>query len=165
MAHNYETSSRQRYIMNRLSIAAILPHLQVFGGIRRYLALGEAWRALGHHITLYTPEGIPPDWFAFGGRVRSFGLLGQTRHDLAFASQPALLERLRALPADRRVFYCVLEGEPGEAEAARDPDLLLMANSIELAARLARRYRRPVLDGAGGIDPDFFHPGRGARDP
>ena len=39
--------------MKQYSLAAVLPHLEVFGGIRRYLALGRTWSAWGHAVTLY----------------------------------------------------------------------------------------------------------------
>jgi glycosyltransferase involved in cell wall biosynthesis len=140
--------------MNILSIAAVLPHLRVFGGIRRYLSLGEAWRAWGHEVVLYTPDGAAEAWLPFGGTVRPFAAIGSTRHDVAFTPQPA-----------QRLWSCAAENEPGEALAARDRSIALAAVSSALAARLARRARRPVIDGAGAVDAALFHPGRGARDP
>jgi glycosyltransferase involved in cell wall biosynthesis len=152
--------------MKQYSIAVLLPHLEVFGGIRRYLALGGLWSAWGHAVTLRTATGQPPDWTPFAGRVERHDAASPgVPFDAAFTPQPALLPRLRELPAARRVYYCVLEGEPGEGAALRDPGLTLMANSGALVARLARAARRPVLDGVGGIDPAFFHPDRSARAP
>jgi glycosyltransferase involved in cell wall biosynthesis len=52
----------------------------------------------------------------------------------------------------------VIEREPGEADAIQDPAITLMANSSALRASLARRARRPVLDGIGGIDTALFRP-------
>jgi glycosyltransferase involved in cell wall biosynthesis len=152
--------------MRTLTIAAILPHLEVFGGIRRYLSLGNAWVALGHRVVLFTPTGEAPVWMRFAGEVRSWEGAprrdgagpGAPPFDVAFTPQAALLPQLRSLPAARRVYYCVIEKEPGEADALRDPAITLMANSSALRASLARRARRPVLDGIGGIDPTLFHP-------
>ena len=151
--------------MNTLSIAAVLPHLRVFGGIRRYLTLGETWRSWGHQVVLYTPDGVAAAWLPFGGTVRPFSALGSARHDIAFTPQPALLPQLHAVPAAQRLWYCAAENEPGEALAVRDRGILLAAVSTALAQRLRRRARRPVLDGAGGVDAAFFRPDRGARDP
>jgi hypothetical protein len=150
--------------LERLRIAALLPHLEVFGGVRRYLLLARTWRSWGHEVVLYTPSGTPPAWLEPAVPVRSFDALADAPpFEVAFTPQPALLGRLRALPADRRVFYCVLEGERGEDEALRDPAITLMANSSALRVHLARRAGRAVLDGIGRIDPDVFHPDPAVR--
>jgi len=150
--------------MERLRLGVLLPHLEVFGGVRRYLMLGRTWTSWGHEVVLFTPEGRPADWLESSALVRPLAALGgETRFDAVFTPQPALLPLLRQAPADRRVFYCVLEGEKGEASALKDPALTLMANSGALRASLARRSGRPVLDGVGGIDPSAFRPVAGAR--
>ena len=151
--------------MNRLSISAVLPHLRVFGGIRRYLSLGQVWASWGHEVVLYTPDGEPAAWLPFSGTVRSFREIGDRRHDVALTPQPALLGALARVPTTRRVWYCAAENEPGEDLALDEPGLLLAAVSTALARRLARRTRRPVIDGAGAVDATFFRPDRGARDP
>ncbi len=152
--------------MHQLRIAAVLPHLEVFGGVRRYLMLARTWAAWGHEVTLWTPTGEAPTWLATPARVRRLGEdPGPGPWDAVFTPQPALLDAVRALPAARRVYYCVLEGERGESAALGAGDLTLMANSAALLAALARRARRPVLDGIGGIDPAFFRPDPSARDP
>lgn len=151
--------------MNRLSIAAVLPHLRVFGGIRRYLALGQVWSDWGHDVVLYTPDGEPADWLPFGGTVRPFRDIGDRPHDVALTPQPALLGALARVPTSRRVWYCAAENEPGEALALEDADLLRAAVSTALAARLRRRAGRTVIDGAGAVDATFFRPDRGAPDP
>jgi glycosyltransferase involved in cell wall biosynthesis len=152
--------------MKRTSIAAILPHLGVFGGIRRYLSLGNEWARLGYRVVLFTPTGRPPDWMPFAGEVRPWDALATSgEFDLALTPQAALLDHLLALPSARRVYYCVLEGERGEERALADPRITLMANSSALRARLARRARRPVLDGVGGIDTSLFRPDPARRGP
>ncbi len=151
--------------MEHYSIGAVLPHLRVFGGIRRYLSLGSVWHSWGHDVALYTPEGAPSDWLPFPGRIRPFAALSTGSHDVAFTPQPTLLPELRGLIATRRIWYCAAENEPGEALAIRDRNLGLAAVSTALAKRLARRARRPVLDGSGAVDVDFFRPERGVRDP
>src|SRR5258708_4255764 len=131
-----------------MRLAAVLPHLSVFGGIRRYLSLGNCWIDQGHEVVLFTPTGEAPSWLPFRGLVRAWDApLGAAPFDAAFTPQAALLPRMRALPALRRVYYCALEGERGEEDAWRDPAITLMANSSALRRSLARRARRPVLDG------------------
>jgi glycosyltransferase involved in cell wall biosynthesis len=151
--------------MNKLSISAVLPHLRVFGGIRRYLSLGQVWSSWGHEVVLYTPDGVAEAWLPFSGTVRPFREIGDRRHDVAFTPQPALLGALARVPTSRRVWYCAAENEPGEALALGETGLLLAAVSTALAGRLRRRTGRPVIDGAGAVDAGFFRPDRGRRDP
>jgi glycosyltransferase involved in cell wall biosynthesis len=158
IVHSNETGLGDRSELEHYSIAAVLPGLNVFGGIRRYLSLGAVWRAWGHEVTLYTPSGEPPSWLDFSGTVRPFTALEHGRHDLAFTPEAPLLPRLRALAAERRAFYVAIEGAKGEGEPLRDRSLLVYAVSSALRARLARRYGRPVLDGAGAVDLERFRP-------
>ena len=152
--------------LERYRLAALLPHLEVFGGVRRYLMLARTWTSWGHEVVLHTPVGAPSDWLDSGALVRPLAALASAQpYDAAFTPQPALLDALRLAPAARRVFYCVLEGERGEERALRDPAFTLMANSGALRSRLARRAGRTVLDGVGGIDPDAFRPDPVARAP
>jgi glycosyltransferase involved in cell wall biosynthesis len=116
-------------------------------------------------VVLYTPEGQPADWLPFEGKVRSFEALSTGSHDVAFTPQPTLLPELRRLIATRRIWYCAAENEPGAALAIRDHTIGLAAVSTALVRRLAARARRPVIDGAGAVDIEFFHPARGRRDP
>ena len=152
--------------MTQYRIAAVLPHLSVFGGIRRYLMLGREWTRMGHEVVLFTPDGAAESWLASNVRVAPWdALTGSRTFDAAFTPQVDLLPRLRALPARARVWYCVLEGERGERADIAADDLVLMANSGALRTRLARRAGRAVLDGIGGIDPERFRPDPAQRRP
>ena len=152
--------------LERYRLAALLPHLEVFGGVRRYLMLARTWTSWGHEVVLHTRDAAAAGWLESGASVRPLDALGSASpYDAVFTPQPALLDALRAAPAARRVFYCVLEGERDEERALRDPALTLMANSGALRARLARRAGRVVLDGVGGLDPDAFRPDPAARAP
>src|SRR5262245_54786834 len=56
-----------RYRAGPMRIALFLPHVGVFGGVRRFVELGNAWSAMGHEVRLFHPEGRPPDWLPFAG--------------------------------------------------------------------------------------------------
>ena len=142
----------------RMRIATFLPHVGVFGGVRRFLELGSEWTAAGHEVTLYHPSGEAPAWLPYAGRVAPLAAAAADASDLAVTADPHTWPAFRAHRARLHLYYCVLEGDPGVAAAIRDRDVLLAANSGPLRAALARRTRRPVLDGVGGIRPGFFRP-------
>ena len=141
-----------------MRIATFLPHVRVFGGVRRFLELGNAWVRQGHDVTLYHPDGDAPTWLPYLGRVaRLDGVIA--RADLALCADSHTFAAFRRTPAERLVYYCVLEKDPGLAAAIADRTLLLAANSGPLRRRVARESGRPVLDGIGGINLEQFAPG------
>jgi glycosyltransferase involved in cell wall biosynthesis len=138
-------------------IAALLPHIQVFGGVRRYLELGTQFVRHGHEFTLFHPAGGPPDWLPFAGRTLPFSAIGNESFDIGLCSEYSVLDRFSLLPASRKYFYFVLEGHKREREVARS-GLRLLANSEGLARRIERKYGAACLRAPGGINPDLFHP-------
>lgn len=146
-----------------MRIGLFLPHVGVFGGVRRYLELGNEWVAMGHAVTLYHPAGTPPGWLPFAGVTRRSEEAREQESDLAIAGDVHSFPLFREHRAARHLYYCVLEGDPGLSRALADPAVLLMANSGPLRAALGRRSRGPVLDGIGGIRPERFTPDPAAR--
>lgn len=140
-----------------MKIAALLPHLQVFGGVRRYLELGNQFVRLGHAFTIFHPGGEPPGWLPFEGRTRPLSELRTESFDIGLCSEYSVLDRFSALPAVRKYFYFVLAGHKREREVARS-GLRLLANSEGLARRIERKYGVDCLRAPGGVNPDLFHP-------
>ena len=142
-----------------MRIATFLPHVGVFGGVRRFIELGNAWVARGHEVTLYHPAGEPPGWLPYSGRVAPLAAAAAASSEVALCADPHTWSVFRAHRAARHVYYCVLERDPGLRQALADRDVVLAANSSPLRRDLVRRADRPVLDGIGGIDPERFRPG------
>jgi glycosyltransferase involved in cell wall biosynthesis len=139
-------------------IGAILPHLLVFGGVRRYIELGNAFAGRGHEFSIYTPDGVPPAWLPFRGSVRSFAELAGRGHDVLVCGSPEHAGLLASSAARLRVFYLQLEGVADEREIVRSGRFRIMAVSSGIARRVRRRYGVEPLDGIGGVNPDLFHP-------
>ncbi len=146
-----------------MRIATFLPHVGVFGGVRRFLELGNEWIALGHHVTLYHPDGTPPAWLEYRGRVAPLANAAGESSDLAIGADPHTYAAFRAHAAEVHLYYCVIEGDPGLAAAMHDPGVTLAANSHALIEQVAAKARRHVLDGVGGIRLTQFHPAPAER--
>jgi len=142
-----------------MRISLFLPHVGVFGGVRRFLELGNSWRALGHEVTLFHPGGEPPAWLPFSGVTAALERAPDQVVDLALCADPHTFATFAAQRAGVHLYYCVIEGDPGVARAHSRPDIRLAANSGPLRRRLQERTPHPVLDGAGGINVRQFHPG------
>ncbi len=141
-----------------LRIAALLPHVEVFGGVRRYIELGNALAARGHRFVLFHPSGEKPAWLELRAETRPFAALEREPFDAAMCGEPSILDALARVPAARRYFYFVLEGHKREREVARRRDLLFLGNSEGICRRLERKYGLAIQRAPGGVNPEIFHP-------
>ncbi|HET9951149.1 MAG TPA: glycosyltransferase [Candidatus Eisenbacteria bacterium] len=147
--------------MEPLRIAIVLPHLGVYGGIRRFLELARVWGERGHAVAILTPrpregavaEGEP--WLPFGGERGGLERLSGGGWDALLSPDPDLFLRAES-PGALRVFYAVLEKAPRAVEAWRRADLVL-ANSANMRRHLAR-HGIEAGDGVGGVNLGFFTP-------
>lgn len=148
-----------------MRIGAILPHLLVFGGVRRYIELGNAFIARGHAFTIYTPGGRSPDWLPFGGTVRSLEGIASEHSDVMLCGSPELLPALEGSAARIKIFYLQIERMAHEADIVRSGRYHIMVNSTGLRRHIIRRYGVTPLDGIGAVNPRLFHPtGERGRD-
>jgi glycosyltransferase involved in cell wall biosynthesis len=143
---------------NSLDFAALLPGLGVFGGVRRFLEIGNELVRRGHQYTVYHPAGTPPEWIEFAGAVRPLSDLARARHQIAICNDPPLLDEFDRARADVKLFYFVLENIRGERAIARHPGWSIIANSTGMADRLWRRYRVRAGKVVGGINLEMFRP-------
>ena len=141
-----------------MRIATFLPHVGVFGGVRRFLELGNEWARKGHEVTLFHPSGDAPAWLPYDGRVRPLAEAADETSDLTLCADAHTYDDFRAHRSGRHLYYCVLEGDPGLARAIADPAVRLAANSGALRDTVRRRSGRDVLDGIGGIRTTTFRP-------
>jgi glycosyltransferase involved in cell wall biosynthesis len=142
--------------MDRLRLAVVLPHLGVYGGIRRFLELGRVWTERGHHVALAVPPESAGEaaWLPFPGRITPIDELPRETWDAVLSPDPFLFDQVD-LPGALRVFYAVLEKAPGARSAWRSADLVL-ANSRGMTRHLKRRGIRAVA-AVGGVNPATFH--------
>lgn len=141
-----------------MKIGAALPHLLLFGGVRRYIELGNVFTARGWEFTIFTPDGAPPAWMTFAGRVSTLAELASYRPDVMITGTPEYARYLDESAAAVKIFYLQIENAEGEREIVRSGRYRIMVNSSGLASRVRKLYGIEPLDGSGGINPDLFHP-------
>ncbi len=140
-----------------MKVALLLPHVEVFGGVRRYLEVGHELAGRGLDVRLFTPRGERPDWLPFRGRAEPFSNLGREEFDVGLCSEYSVLPAFDTLRARAKYFYFVLAGHRLEREVARR-DYRFLANSRGLGRRLERRYGIDCRTAAGGVNPEIFYP-------
>ncbi len=140
-----------------MKIAALLPHVEVFGGVRRYLELGNEFVRKGHSFTLFHPAGTRPDWLEFLGETRPFTALDADSFDVALCGEYSILPFFERIRAAKKYFYFVLEGHKQERDVARRPYRFL-GNSEGICLRMEKKYGLKVVRAPGGVNPAIFHP-------
>jgi len=140
-----------------LKIAAILPHLEVFGGVRRYIEIGNNFIKRGHSFRIYHTDGSPPTWLEFFGETRPVKQVTLEENDIAISSDYSVLNYLERANAQKKIFYCLREHKNNQ-KVCTNRKLLIMGNSTGICEMVRRKYERECIEGIGGINPELFHP-------
>jgi glycosyltransferase involved in cell wall biosynthesis len=143
-----------------MNIAALLPHVEVFGGVRRYIEAGNALIKREHRVVLFTRAGEKPDWLEFRGEVRPFEAIPEEPFDVGLCSEYSILAQFEGLRARAKFFYFVLEGHRKERDVARR-GFHYLGSSEGLCWRIERKYKVRCFRAPGGVNPEIFHPFQG----
>jgi glycosyltransferase involved in cell wall biosynthesis len=140
-----------------MKIAALLPHLEVFGGVRRYLEIGNELQNRGYPFVLFHPKGNRPGWFDFKGMIKPFSSLKEESYDIGLCSEYSLLPCFERLKAKIKFFYFILEGHKNEKDVIKK-DYFFLGNSEGICRRLEKKYKISCIKVAGGVNPEIFYP-------
>jgi len=140
-----------------MKIAAILPHLDVFGGVRRYIEIGNIFVKRGHSFKIYHPSGSPPTWLEFLGETRPIEQVISDENEIAISSDYSVLDYLERANAQKKIFYCLLEHK-NNRRVCRNKKFLIMGNSTGICEMVRRKFKRDCIEAIGGVNPELFHP-------
>ena len=140
-----------------MKIAALLPHMEVFGGVRRYIEIGNALIRRGHRFVLFTPAGKHPDWLEFRGEVRAFEAIPVEDFEVGICSEYSILPHFERFSTKAKFFYFVLEGHKKERDTARR-GFYFLGCSEGICRRTERKYKVRCYRAPGGVNPEIFYP-------
>ena len=136
--------------MTGYQIAVILPHCQLFGGVRRFFELGEIFIRQGHQMLVFTPEGTSPEWFDFSGSVIALKEIDRYTPDLLFITEPVFLPQLLQSRARLKVFYHV--GPRADLRPVlKHPGIHIFSNSTNMYRRDKKKYGIDTVKAYGGV--------------
>ncbi len=140
-----------------MKIAAVLPHVEIFGGVRRYLEIGNELARRGHYFVLFHPDGSKPEWLEFKGITKSFSSLSKETFDIGLCSEYSVLPYFEKLNAGAKCFYFLLKGHKQEKETIKK-NYFFLGNSEGLCRYFEKKYRISCSRVPGGVNPEFFYP-------
>ncbi|NHB68930.1 glycosyltransferase family 4 protein [Perlabentimonas gracilis] len=140
-----------------MRIGTILPHTKLYGGVRRFLELGNLFEKAGHTPIIYTPEGLAPTWFDYRGEVKTFESLGDETLDALFFTEPEYLQLALTAKAKRKIFYFI---HPKERLTIfrKHPSIEIFANSTNLLELAQKKYKVKAFPAFGGINLSTHNP-------
>jgi len=142
-----------------MKIAALLPHVEIFGGVRRYLEIGNELAKRGYYFVLFHPDGSKPEWLEFKGITKSFSSLGEEDFDIGLCSEYSILPYFEKLNATAKIFYFLLKGHKQEKETIKK-NYFFLGNSEGLCRHLEKKYNISCSRAPGGVNPQFFFPAK-----
>lgn len=142
-----------------MKIAAVLPHVEIFGGVRRYLEIGNELTSRGYYFVLFHPDGNKPEWLEFKGITKSFSSLSKETFDIGLCSEYSVLPYFEKLNARAKCFYFLLKGHKQEKETIKK-NYFFLGNSEGLCRHLEKKYKISCSRAPGGVNPEFFYPAK-----
>lgn len=145
-----------------MKIAYILPHLKIYGGVRRALELCNRLLTRGHDMSFYTPTGWPCAWFDNHVPVRRLDNAHQDKFDLVVFTLESQWEEPRRFNTKAVLYYILHYGPlykyPEICKRSYQEPYYQVANSSWTADHIERETgRRPPIV-RSGVNRDIFHP-------
>ena len=134
-----------------MHLGVILPHTKLYGGVKRFLELGNIFIELGHTFTVYTVEGKSPSWYDFKGETKNFAALKKDDIDALFTTEVKFLEQLTTANTKRKIFYHVRMTEKIR-KALKYSDIEIFACSTNIYLYDKKKYGIEAFKALGGVN-------------
>ena len=90
-----------------MNLGVLLPHTKLYGGVKRFLELGNIFVTKGHRFIVFTPDGKAPDWFQYKGEMATFDALSNYQMDALWTTTVEYMPIVLASNAKHKIFYHV----------------------------------------------------------
>ena len=140
-----------------MRLGVLLPHTKLYGGVKRFLALGNIFVEKGHDFCVYTPDATPPDWFSYKGRMATFQQSAEDNLDALWTTTVSYVPMLVASKARHKIFYHVRIKEDLRS-VMQYPEVELFACSSNVFESDLRRYHHEPFKAVGGVTLANYQP-------
>ena len=139
-----------------MNLGVILPCTLLYGGVKRFLELGNIFITKGHSFTVFTPQGEQPNWIDFKGDVKLLDDIKQVELDAIFFTEYRYLPYIKESKAKRKIFYHVLNDKQ-IAKIAKEREIETMACSTNIC-EFDKKYGLKSFPAIGGVNIANYHP-------
>lgn len=139
----------------KMRFGVLLPHTKLYGGVKRFLELGNVFVAKGHDFCVFTPDGQAPLWFPYKGRMATFDDLPKAELDALWTTTPSMMPLVLQSKARHKIFYHVRIKEK-LAPLLKNPEVELYACSSNVYEHDLRKYGRKAFLAVGGVTVDHY---------
>jgi glycosyltransferase involved in cell wall biosynthesis len=136
--------------MDKISIGAVLPNTKLFGGVRRFFELGKIWKQHGCDVVIFTPQGIPPDWFDSSIPVEPITNLYSFSLDAIFFTEITFLPNIVESKARLKILYHV-GPRVTLKQVFKHPEIAIWVNSTNMLRLDQSKYGIEPVCAIGGV--------------
>lgn len=140
-----------------MNIGVILPHTKLYGGVKRFLELGNVFIEAGYNFTVYTVEGKSPDWYDFKGETKTFNELKSDSIDALFTTEAKFINELVEANTKRRIFYHVRITE-NLRPFLKHKNIEIFACSTNIYLHDKKKYGIEAFKALGGVNIANYQP-------
>lgn len=141
-----------------MKIGVLLPHTKLYGGVKRFMELGNIFVAKGHQFYVFTKDGTPPDWFDFKGTMHTFSQIKEVTLDALFFTEPRYTTLMREAISRHKIFYFVRANENLRKVRKAVPNVAFFANSTNMYDLAKKKFKVTCFKAFGGINTQHYQP-------
>ncbi|HCX98833.1 MAG TPA: hypothetical protein DG754_01725 [Bacteroidales bacterium] len=142
-------------VLKKLQIGVLLPHVKLYGGIKRFFELGNQFVDLGHEFTAFTSTGERPTWFNFKGEFKPTSELNTKQLDAVFFTELSLLDEIVNSNAKRKIYY-IVNPSVNLSKIKKHKQIEFFANSSNLLQRAKKKFGIDAFPALGGVNLKNF---------
>lgn len=143
-------------------LGVILPHTKLYGGVKRFLELGNIFVEKGHRFIVFTPDGKAPEWFDFKGEMMTFKDIETCRLDALWTTTVKFMPMVLSSGAVHKIFYHVRKSDK-VSKLMKNPEVEVFACSTNVYEYDLKKYGRTAFKAVGGVTVANYTPKKDYR--
>jgi len=140
-----------------MRLAVILPHTKLYGGVKRFMELGNIFVKKGHEFIIFSEKGEGPSWYDFKGEMATFNDIESYELDAIFFTETKYVNLILSANSKRKIFYFVRPTDKLN-RFLQHKEIEVFANSTNNYNVARRKFKIDPFKALGGINTKIFTP-------
>lgn len=138
-------------------LGVLLPHTKLYGGVKRFLELGNIFVGKGHRFIVFTPDGKGPSWFDYKGETATFDSIKDMELDALWTTTVKFMPVILSSKARHKIFYHVRKSD-NVSRLMKNPEVEVFACSTNVYDYDLKKYGRMAFKAIGGVTVANYRP-------